>query len=298
MAYTISIHNQGSAAHRDHNIRNPKIVDKEAHIEKNGIFEIWKDEKPQDAYKRLFDEAVRQYNEKLRESGHASRVQTNYYKSIKDNAKKHAVYETITAIGNFKNHPDTNVIKQILREFYETWSERNPNLELIGCYYHEDEGKNGSKLADANNRYGHIHTDWIPIGRNLTRGMATQNSLEKALNQMGFFSESKTNTAQIKWEKRENEYLEQLCIKHGLEIEHPELEHKKHMNMREFRQMKRIEELEDQNAKLVKVINNLIDKHNRLIDMNEDLEVGSLKRANEIVNKYKEKDDRFRELSR
>lgn len=53
---TIATHN-GSTAHRDHNIRNEKVVSKEKHIDPNGRYEIWKDEKPREAYHKLFDKA-------------------------------------------------------------------------------------------------------------------------------------------------------------------------------------------------------------------------------------------------
>ena len=63
MAMTISTHN-GSKVAREHNIRNPKVVRKEQHIQQDGKFEIWKDEKPKDAYKRIFGQAVEDYNAK------------------------------------------------------------------------------------------------------------------------------------------------------------------------------------------------------------------------------------------
>ena len=42
---TIATHN-GSQARREHNVRNEKVVGKEAHITPGGHFEIWHDEKP------------------------------------------------------------------------------------------------------------------------------------------------------------------------------------------------------------------------------------------------------------
>ena len=63
MNVTVVAHN-GSAAHRDHNIRNEKVVRKEEHIDPNGIHENWIDEKPRDAYDRIFGGAVDRYNAK------------------------------------------------------------------------------------------------------------------------------------------------------------------------------------------------------------------------------------------
>lgn len=60
---TISTHN-GSQVARQHNLRNPKVICKEDHIDPNGHFEVWLDEDPKAAYERLFGEAVKAYNEK------------------------------------------------------------------------------------------------------------------------------------------------------------------------------------------------------------------------------------------
>ena len=63
MTTTISTHN-GSAAHRGHNIRDERAIKNQDHIDRSGGFEVWKDEKPKDAYNRLFGQAVKEYNDK------------------------------------------------------------------------------------------------------------------------------------------------------------------------------------------------------------------------------------------
>ena len=57
---TIATHN-GSKVARDHNIRNEKVVSKEKHIDLNRVHEVWKDERVQDAYKRIFESSVKEY---------------------------------------------------------------------------------------------------------------------------------------------------------------------------------------------------------------------------------------------
>ena len=85
---TIATHN-GSRVARDHNIRNEKVTSKEKHIRADGLHEIWKDEKPQEAYERLFGEAVKKYNEILSRS---ERKIKNYYKHIHMSFLKHNPY--------------------------------------------------------------------------------------------------------------------------------------------------------------------------------------------------------------
>ena len=117
---TISTHN-GSKSCREHNIRNPKVVSKEHHIDPNGVFEIWHDEKPRDAYQRIFGEAIAEYNSK---QTRRDRRKEDYYDEICKDKKKHPVYEMI--IGVYGKKPDgtpvatrverRNIMKQFVDE--------------------------------------------------------------------------------------------------------------------------------------------------------------------------------------
>ena len=129
---TISFHNGGDMARRDHNIRNRKVTDKQDHIDPNGIYEIWHDEEPRVAYERIFGDALREYNERQKRPERKIR---SYYNHIQKDGKKHTVYEVIISVGSVKNPIDPVIGKEILRKFCDTWKERNPTLEMIGCYY-------------------------------------------------------------------------------------------------------------------------------------------------------------------
>ncbi len=85
--------------------------------------------------------------------------------------------------------------------------------------------------------------------------------------------------------------MERICTQHGLEIEHPIREKQKHMNIREYRQQKMIEELEQKNKlleeqklTLINKINGLIDYHNDLNMTIDNLEHGASKLAHQIVD--------------
>ena len=219
MGVTISTHN-GSAVAREHNIRNPKVVSKEAHIKPNGKFEIWYDEKPRDAYNRLFGQALEEYNNKQKRSDRKIR---DYYNHICNDKMKHPVYEMIIAVGSRDNTVDEETGYSVLRAFYDGWKQRNPNLELIGAYYHADE-----------DGVPHIHIDYVPVATGYVNGMTTQSALVKALGQQGFHKEGKA-TAQIKWEKRENTTLEKLCNSFGIDVEHPLIEGRKHIETERYK---------------------------------------------------------------
>lgn len=235
MGYTISTHN-GSAVSRQHNLRNPKVVAKQLHISREGTHETWVDKNPRKAYEVLFGAAQEAYNKKQIAAGRPGRCIKSYYNEVARDAKKHPVYEMIVAIGSKFNPPPPNVAKEILREFVDKWPERNGKLELVGAYYHHDE-----------EGVGHVHVDYVPVATGYKNGMEVQNGLVKALNAIGFETTSMRETAQIQWERRENQYLEQLCRERGLEIDHPLEEGRKHI---ETEQYKAEQELERTRAKL------------------------------------------------
>ena len=172
MAYTISTHN-GHQVARQHNLRNRKITEKESHINPYGEYAIWADIPLNEAYAKIFGNALKEYNQRQKEKGHSERQIVNYLDKIKNDHKKNPVYEMIVSIGSFDNHPDHKTSRKILNEFCHGWKERNPQLVMVGAYYHADEAT------------PHVHIDYIPVAKDLKRGMKIQNALVKALNQMG-----------------------------------------------------------------------------------------------------------------
>lgn len=247
--YTISTHN-GSKVSQRHNRRDRKITDKEKHINPKGSYEVWKDEDEKEAYHRLFDASLKEYNDKQKR---ADRRIEDYHKHIENDSKKHTCYEMIIQIGNIDNHPDTDTCMAIYRRFFEGWKDRNPNLELIGAYYHADEVE--SMTDSSKNCGGHLHIDYIPYYHSDKRGLSVQTGLEKALNEQGFTSDSIKATAQMKWQKRENEALEGICNRYGLEIEHPRIEGVKHQETKAYKQQQRIDFLKEQSDKWEELVN-------------------------------------------
>ena len=209
MPYTIATH-VGTKIARQHNIRDKRITDKEAHIDPNGKHEVWLNcnltEK--EAYHKLFDSAVAEYNSRQKRN---DRKISDYYEKIKSDKQKHTAYEMIVSIGNMDERIPEEVGYEILREFVEGWKEKNPNMYMFGCYYHADE-----------QGVPHVHIDYIPVGTNYTRGMKKQVSSSKALEEMGFVTDTFKGTAQVKWIHSENERLETICNNHGVEVYHPQ----------------------------------------------------------------------------
>ncbi len=206
---TISTHN-GSQVAREHNKRNPRVILKEDHIDPEGHFEIWIDEDPKVAYERIFGQACEAYNAK--QTKEDRKIQDYYAKICKDE-KKHPVYEMI--IGIYGRNPDGSPVcskaegRNILRAFVDDWKRRNPNLELIGAYYHADE--EGAP---------HVHLDYIPVARGYTKGMEVQTSISRALQQQGCAAQGQ-QTEQMQWQASENQHLGNLCALCGMTVLHP-----------------------------------------------------------------------------
>lgn len=256
---TISTHN-GSKVSRQHNIRNPKVVSKEEHINPNGRYEIWVDEKPREAYKRLFGDAVKKYNAKQKRS---DRKIDDYYKKVCQDKKKHPVYEMIVGVYDKNLSDDTK--REILKEYLDGWKERNPNLELIGAYFHADE--EGEP---------HLHIDYIPVVRNCSRGLETQTALVKALEQQGIEpGETMKETAQILWEAKENSHLESLCNARGIAVEHPQKGNKKvrHLETQVYKTTMRKKSVETE----------LAIKESQLDEISKKLQEG-IKKLDEVEN--------------
>lgn len=239
MSVTISTHN-GPERSEAHNRRDPRVVSKEDHIYKEGEMrpngrpahsEIWHDEYIRQAYQRIFGEAVSRYNEKQTRE---DRKVDDYLRQVRKDKARNEAYEMIIGVYDADLAPQT--CKAILRTFVDEWKARNPNLELIGAYYHDDEqGKNP-----------HVHIDYVPVAHNYARGMDTQNGLVKAFGEMGFEGRGTKVTAQILWERRENQALEDICRKHGLTVEHPQRgkEKQQHRDTAQYKAEERLKSTE------------------------------------------------------
>ena len=267
MAVTLATH-MGSKRSYAHNRRDPEVVAHENHIDPQGHHETWVDMNERDAYTELFGEAQAEYNGRVKRK---DRQVKDYWEQIRDEEQsgdksdrtnyKHTAYEMIVGVYESDDTPvPADVKKEILKQFVSTWDERNPNLKLIGAYYHADEP--GAQE--------HLHLDFIPWSDGYNRGMRVQTGLNKALEQQGYYTTGKTDTAQMNWERSEREHLQQLCESYGYDVDYPNRgKHSKHKSTSE---LKRETEMAEREAKIIEresayksslqAFNEAIAKHN------------------------------------
>lgn len=169
-----------------------------------------------EAYHQLFDEAVERYNAKQKRK---DRRIGDYFehlfnrppsKSVITGTNKHkSFYEHLVYIGTRKysgvGTPDAEITTECLREYMEGFQQRNPNFYVFNAVLHLDEST------------PHFHINYIPVGH-FTRGLEVRNAKNKALEEMGFGNDAKSND---RWRRNEWDILKNICNAHGIEISEP-----------------------------------------------------------------------------
>lgn len=275
IAITISTHN-GSAVSLEHNRRNKKMVENEnrkwakkhpgeLRIDPNGDYEIWQDEDIKDAYNQLFGNSIKEYNEKQLSQGKKDRGIKNYLSLIKSKEgtsknSKHPIYEIIYQVGAKDSPVPDEIAKCILKEMADGFKERNPSLHVLGCYYHGDE------VGGV-----HVHLSYIPVARDCKKGPSIQNSLSSALRQQGITATAYYDTEQIVWERKENKVLEDICVRYGYEVIHPERGKKQeHLSVEEYKTKKEIEKIQKNLEEIKKLpLNKVLINKGRLLQLEE-----------------------------
>lgn len=169
-----------------------------------------------DAYHQLFDEAVEKYNSRQKRN---DRKIHNYFEHlfnrlpsksvITGTNKQKSFYEHLVYIGTRKDTgvgtPDAEITTECLREYMEGFQQRNPNLYVFNAVLHLDEST------------PHLHINYIPVGH-FTRGLEVRNAKNKALEEMGFGNDAKSNDL---WRRSEWDILKNICNAHDIEISEP-----------------------------------------------------------------------------
>ena len=163
-------------------------------------------EKIQDVYHELFDEALQKYNEKQTRS---DRVIADYYEKIRTGKQEKPFHEIILQIGDKDTMgaetENGELAKKILDRYMRDFEKRNPNLRVFSAHLHMDEAT------------PHLHIDFIPFTTNSKRGLETRVSLKKALEAQGFIGGSRSDTEWNQWVASEKEVLSQIMLEHGIE---------------------------------------------------------------------------------
>lgn len=258
--YTVSFHH-GEVVNQAHNRRDPDAVkrandkDKEnglpEHIKVGGKHETWLDMTPEKGCHKILDEAVENYNKKQKRKDRKTSVEDEVNKYMRI-SKTGMTREVILTVGNVKEHPDDSDCRTILRHEYQEFKRKNPNLQIIGAYYHNDEPGSAP----------HLHIDYIPWHSKRQRGLDKQIGLKGALEDMGYsnkgFStkEDREKGALKQWTEDMRELCKKVVRENGFDVKKgPDKEKKEHQNTTEYKKSlqtneKDIESLEQEEREL------------------------------------------------
>lgn len=237
----------GTKLSREHNTRRYKDHEKEwnvdGHIrpERTELNETLVDVGWKDFYNETFGDAVKEFNDKQIAQGHANRCKGDYLQECMDSKGVNAVYEAIIQVGDSKEHPSDEEAKAFFKDYLSHWEEKNPNFVVIGAYIHLDE------------QTPHLHLDFVPVAKDLSRGMRVQNSQTKALEQMGYVNTTgkRDDNPMTVFTERERTDLEKIASEHFKGQIEPSTPHskrtvQKHKEYFEHNAEQKIKELTEQ----------------------------------------------------
>lgn len=169
-----------------------------------------------EAYRSVFGEAQEAYNAKQKR---ADRKIDDYFKKLfgreprdtvlKNDNKQQSFYEYVVGVGDmrdtgFAGNPEmAQKAVEVLREYAEGFTERNPNFHVFNSVIHCDEAT------------PHLHYDFIPFADGYKTGMSRQQGIAKALEQMGY---GKGDKAIKNFTQTERNVFREICEKHGIEV--------------------------------------------------------------------------------
>ncbi len=158
-------------------------------------------------YHEIFDEAMAAYNAKKKKT--RDKI-TDYYEHIRQGKQEKLFHEAIFQIGNLEDcgcgSPGGERAAAALKEFAESFQERNPHLRVFNMVLHMDEAT------------PHLHVDFIPVATEQSRGLSTRVSMKQALKQQGFVSLGRKQTEWNAWMEREKAALTEIAQAHEFEI--------------------------------------------------------------------------------
>lgn len=182
-------------------------------------------------YHELFDEALKQYNDKQKRK---DRKISDYYKHIESGKQEKLFHEIIFQIGNMEDMSATGehakLARTVLDEYYQGFQERNPYLRVFSAHLHMDEAT------------PHIHIDFIPFTTGSNRGLETRVSLKQALLNMGFKGEGRSDNELNRWILSEKKVLAQIMERHGIEWEQKGT-HEQHLSALDYKKQERAKEV-------------------------------------------------------
>ena len=228
----------------------------------DSVYESWLQQDIKDAYADIFGDAIEEYNKKQKQKCRRLSVDKYIDVIEKDtrgkeqtkivNGKrvvdkdalrkgKQVSYEFTVKVGNTEREHDDNgkviydannhhirpyelpreLQKIIFKKYIETFPDENPNLRLINVDFHADEGFYNKRNVWEYSE-DHLHVEIVPIATGFKQGLSIQNSMNKAMAEMGFDSPD----CYHEWASKEQDRLAEITREEYAKYckEHPDFE--------------------------------------------------------------------------
>ena len=230
---------------------------------------VYADEKIENVYHELFDEALNNYNQKQKRN---DRKIDNYYEKICSSKQEKPFFEIIVQVGKKETTGyETNnyrVAEKILDEYMKGFKERNPYLRVFAAYLHKDEAT------------PHLHIDFIPFTTGSKRGLDTRVSLKSALAQQGIIGSGKNDNEWNLWVTLEKEAIAKIMERYGLHWQYQGKEGK-HLSVTEFKLQEKEKELKERISDIA-ALEQLVDDDKKHLE-----EIENINSEIEVEDKYK-----------
>lgn len=204
-------------------------------------------------YHMVFDEALAAYNAKKTKT--RDKI-PDYYEHIRQSKQEKLFHEAIFQIGNMSDcgcgTPDGERAAAALKDFAESFAERNPHLRVFNMVLHMDEAT------------PHLHVDFVPVATEQTRGLSTRVSMKQALKQQGFTGLGRKQTEWKAWMEREKDALTEIAQRHEFEIISLG-SNRRHMDLPEYRAaIREAEAVQEQTAAATQELTDLQEQRTEL----------------------------------
>lgn len=222
ISFTLGRASMPKQANLEHNNREYIARNVDASKTKDNV--TYKKEDVEDAYKKLFDQAVSEYNSKQKRK---DRMIENYYEHISNSKREEAFYEAIVQFGDNKTAPcgssTGEQCKIMLDEFMRDFIKRNPNLYVFNAVMHNDEAS------------PHLHINFIPFyTKSRKNGLSKGVSMRAALDEQGFTAKNFKENRLVAWEESERTAMEKILNAHGMTREDKNAKYA-HMSVEEYK---------------------------------------------------------------
>lgn len=272
MGMSVSLKKATNKTNIDHNNRTMTEKEKErnSHIDYSKSDEnkylVQKDIK--ELYREEFGEALEKYNAKQKRN---DRKIDDYYKHIERGKKTALQQEMIIQVGDmndFNSRADYENANEILSEWFKGFEERNPNLKVYNAVIHNDE------------KSPHMHLNFVPVASGYKRGLEKQVAFDRAIMQQDPTLDKVRPFDD--WREKEVKLLEGMLKERGIE--------RKLVGSNNYKDVNEYKEKKDLEKEILSLENQLFEKKNELLEMNERLPAeikikAEREKKTELVNK-------------